>query len=317
MKVGVIGVGAMGCLFGAFLSPLADVTLLGHWPAQLAALRQNGLILVGVDGRSTRHTLAATDNPAAIAPADLALILVKSHQTDRAAALARQILKPDGLALTLQNGLGNREKLTAVLTPQNVALGITSQGATMLESGKIRHAGHGPTHLAFTAQTRERVTAVAALFNQAGLPTELTTNVDSLVWGKLAINAGINPLTALLGVRNGFLAENEAAKRVMMAAANETAVVAQALGIGLPYPDAGQRALEVAQATAANRSSMLQDVLRGAPTEIEAIGGAVVGNGRRAHIPTPINEKLLQLIADLEKHKQRWMIEDLAAHFNL
>lgn len=317
MNVTIVGVGAMGCLFGAFLSSLARVTLLGHWSAQLAALARDGLTLVGVDGRSSYHALTATNNPAAITPVDLVLILVKSHQTSRAAALAQRILKPDGLALTLQNGLGNLGKLTAVLGPHRAALGITSQGATMLEAGKIRHAGHGPTHLAYTPETKERITAAAALFNQAGLQTDLVENVDSLVWGKLAINCGVNPLTALLGVPNGFLAENELAKQVMMAAARETAVVAQALGIPQPFADAGQRALEVAQATAANRSSMLQDIQRGAPTEIEAICGAVVWNGRKQNIPTPINEKLLQLVKELEENDQRLMIKDLPAHFNL
>jgi 2-dehydropantoate 2-reductase len=154
---------------------------------------------------------------------------------------------------------------------------------------------------------------VANLFNQAGLTTHLVDNVDGLVWGKLAVSCGINPLTALLGVPNGFLAENESAKQVMMAAARETAVVAQTLDITLPFPDAGQRALEVAQATAANHSSMLQDISRGAPTEIEAICGAVIKYGRNAHIPTPINEKLLQLV----RNGQRLMIENLPDNFNL
>jgi 2-dehydropantoate 2-reductase len=313
MNVAVIGVGAMGCLFGAFLAPLANVTLLGHWPEQIAALSHDGLTLIGVDGRSTHHSIHATNNPTKMAPADLTLILVKSRQTEHAAQLARQILAPNGLALTLQNGLGNLEILTAVLGPHHAALGITSQGATMLQPGTVRHAGHGPTHLAYTTQTKERLTAVTNLFNQAGLTTHLVDNVDSLVWGKLAVNCGINPLTALLRVPNGFLAENEPAKQVMMAAARETAVVAQALGITLPYPDAGQRALEVAQATAANHSSMLQDVLRGAPTEIEAICGAVVGNGRRASIPTPINSKLLRMIKLEETGDWRLAIEKTLA----
>ncbi len=296
MNVVIIGVGAMGCLFGAFLSPLTPVTLLGRWPEQLAALAQDGLTVVEVDGRSSRHQLWATNNPPAIPPADLALILVKSGQTAQAAQTIQPILKPDGLALTLQNGLGNLEKLTAVLGANRAVLGITAQGATMLEPGKIRHAGHGPTHLAYTPETERRVTAVANLFNQAGLQTELADNVDSLVWAKLAVNCGINPLTALLGVPNGFLTENESAKQIMMAAARETAIVAQSLGITLPYPDAGKRALQVAQATAANHSSMLQDIQRGAPTEIEAICGAVVSNGRKTGIPTPINAELYRMI---------------------
>lgn len=296
MNVTIVGVGAMGCLFGAFLSPLAQVTLLGHWPEQIAALARDGLTLDGVDGRSNHHPIQATNDPTTVPPADLALILVKSRQTEQAAALAQQVLAPDGIALTLQNGLGNLEKLAAVLGPNHAALGTTSQGATLLEPGTVRHAGHGPTHLATTPQTREQLTAVAHLFNQAGFTTHLVDNVDSLVWGKLAVNCGINPLTALLGVPNGFLAANEPARQVMMAAARETAVVAQTLGITLPYPDAGRRALEVAQATAANHSSMLQDIVRGAPTEIEAICGAVVENGRRIGIPTPINSELLRMV---------------------
>ena len=103
------------------------------------------------------------------------------------------------------------------------------------------------------------------------------------------------------------LAQNESARQVMMAAARETAVVAQALGITLPYPDAGRRVLEVAQATAANHSSMLQDVLRGVPTEIEAICGAVVRNGRRHNILTPINSELLRLIK--LKEVRDWRLE--------
>ncbi len=313
MNVAIIGVGAMGCLFGAFLSPLAHVTLVGNWPEQLAALRQNGLTLWHGDGRSTQHSLAVTDNLAAIAPVDLALILVKSHQSTRAAVLAQQLLKPDGLALTLQNGLNNREQFTAVLGPNRIALGVTAQGATMLEPGQVRHAGVGLTHLAYTKETEAHIQSVHTLFNSAGLPTHMQENVDGLIWGKLAINCGINPLTALLGVPNGYLAENEQAKRVMMAAARETAVVSQTLGITLPYPDAGQHALEVAQATAANHSSMLQDVRRGAPTEIDAMCGAVVENGRLAGIPTPINEKLHQFMIN----NQRLKIEDLLVAFNL
>ncbi|MCB9418743.1 MAG: 2-dehydropantoate 2-reductase [Ardenticatenaceae bacterium] len=313
MHVVIIGVGAMGCLFGAFLSPLANVTLLGHWPEQLAALSHDRLALIGVDGRSNHYTIQATNDPTAVPPVDLALILVKSHQSEQAAALAKQILAPNGLALTLQNGLGNLEILTAELKPHHTALGTTAQGATMIKPGIVRHAGHGPTYLASTPATAGRLTAVARLFNQAGLTTHLVDNVDGLVWGKLAVNCGINPLTALLGVPNGFLAENEPARHVMMAAARETAVVAQALGVTLPYPDAGQRALEVAQATAANHSSMLQDILRGAPTEIEAICGAVVENGRYAGIPTPVNEKLHQFVIN----NQRLKIEDLLVAFNL
>ncbi|MBX3060951.1 MAG: 2-dehydropantoate 2-reductase [Anaerolineae bacterium] len=302
MKIAIIGIGAMGSLFGAHLHPLADVTLLGEWPEQLATLRENGLLVEMTDGRTFRTPLRATNIIADVSPADLALILVKSHKTAAAANVARQLLAEDGLTLTLQNGLGNLETLAHELTPHPAALGVTSAGAAMAGPGHVRVAGMGHTYLAPPTGPGARVTLaeVAALFQQAGFPTDLTDNPISLVWGKLAINAGINPLTALLRVPNGYLAEEPAAQTIMFQAANEAAAVAQAQGISLPYADAAQRALDVARGTATNQSSMLQDILRGARTEIEAICGAVVRYGRAYRVPTPVNEVLLAEIKKLE-----------------
>lgn len=292
MNFVIIGVGAMGCLFAWRLAPFTAVTLLGSWPQQVQTIRQNGLTLIEPDGRFRHQSIHITNQLAEIPPADIVLIAVKSHQTERAARQAQQILAPQGLVLTLQNGIGNLETITAVITKNPVTLGTTSEGATIVEPGVVRHAGRGHTYLTQTQETAVLIQQIAALFHQAGFQTEITNNVDGLIWGKLAVNAGINPLTALLRVPNGFLAENETARDIMQAAANEVAQVAAAQGIELPFADAGQRALEVAQATAANHSSMLQDVLRGAPTEIDVICGAVVEYGRLHNIPTPINEQL-------------------------
>jgi pantoate--beta-alanine ligase len=277
MNITIIGIGAMGCLFGAYLSRAANVMLLGHWPEQVAALRQNGLRLLGPDGQERHYWLNVTTSADQSPPADLVLVLVKSYQTGAAATAAAQVLAPEGVVVTLQNGLGNVAQLTAVLDPTRVTLGITAQGATLLQPGLLRHAGHGPTHLVQTEKTavpfHQVVQRLAHLLQQAGLETHLVEDANGLVWGKLAVNAAINPLTALLNVPNGFLAQNPTARKFMFAAAREAAAVAQGLGITLPYPDAAQRALQVAQATAANYSSMCQDVRRGRPTEIEAICG--------------------------------------------
>ncbi len=292
MNLTIIGVGAMGSLFGSRLAPFANVTLLGNWQEQLQAVQQNGLTLIEPNGRSRQQAIHITNQPEKIPPSDVVLIAVKSHQTERAAQQAKQILAPTGLVLTLQNGIGNLETITAVITQNSVTLGTTSEGATMVEPGVVRHAGWGQTYLTQTEETAVTIQQITTLFEQAGFHSEISDNVDGLIWGKLAINAGINPLTALLRVPNGFLAENETVRAIMQTAADEVAQVATAQNIHLPFADAGQRALEVAQATAANHSSMLQDVLRGAPTEIDVICGAVVKHGRLHNIPTPINEQL-------------------------
>lgn len=299
--IAIFGVGAMGTLFGSRLSTAANVTLFGNWAEQIDTLRRDGLTITYPDGRQSNYHLPITNNLSRIPSADIALILVKSHQTERAARQAAQILKPDGLAITLQNGLGNLEKLAEAVGQQRAALGITAQGATIRAPGQLYHAGQGPTHLAKIAGPQEkRLEEAAALFNSVGLETTLVDNADSLVWGKLAINAGINPLTALFEVPNGALAEDERLRQVMAAAANEVAQIAAAQGIRLPYNDAANRTVEVSRATATNRSSMLQDVSRAAPTEIDAISGAVVRFGKRLGIPTPVNEFLLRVVKDKE-----------------
>jgi 2-dehydropantoate 2-reductase len=129
-----------------------------------------------------------------------------------------------------------------------------------------------------------------------------------LIWGKLAVNAGINPLTGLLQVPNGYLATNAVARSLMNKAAKETEAVASAQNIALPYADAAEQALQVAQATATNRSSMAQDVARGAPTEIDSICGAIVRFGRELHISTPVNQALLQLIR-IQIDQGNWLEE--------
>jgi 2-dehydropantoate 2-reductase len=312
MRIAIIGIGAMGCLFGAKLSRVAEVTLVGHWPAQLAALHEHGLRLIDPDGRSRTLPLSATDDPKTLAPADLALILVKSYQTAQAAVVAQQLLAPHGVALTLQNGLGNLEQLTAVLGPKRANLGITSEGAALLEPGVVRHAGTGHTTFADPRRTAppEPVEGaiegaiyprqIAELFAAAGFATSLSPHVAGLVWGKLAVNAGINPLTAVLQVPNGFLAENATARQLMQLAAQEVAKVAAAQNIQLPFEAAAQ-ALAVAKATAANHSSMRQDVANGRPTEIGAICGAVVAAGRRCGVATPVNGVLQTAVQQAEQ----------------
>ncbi len=300
LHIAIFGVGAMGSLFGSRLTPMAHVTLFGHWAEQIKTLKQKGLSITHPDGDQSNHNLQVTNNLSEIKSVDIALILVKGHQTAKAAQQAAQVLQPDGLAITLQNGLGNLEILADHVGRQRAALGVTAQGATVLAPGHLRHAGQGPTYLAGMPEQATRINQVADLFNNAGLETEVVDNPDGLVWGKLAINAGINPLTAVLEVPNGALAQDKNLYQVMSAAANEVARVAAAQGIKLPYGNAANRTAEVSRATASNRSSMLQDMSRAAPTEIDAISGAVVRFGQRLGVPTPVNEFLLRLVKDKE-----------------
>lgn len=303
MRIAIIGAGALGCLLGFSLADVAEVTLVSGSAERAAAIAAGGLRREAAGAEDARAVRAVSD-PAEAYPADAALVVVKAGQTARAAAMAAALLGPGGVAYTLQNGLGGREILAAALSPGRAGQGVTALGATLLGPGRVRHAGTGPT--AFGSEPdRALAAALAGLFERAGLPADVSDDIDGLVWGKLLANAGINALSALLRVPNGALAELPAARALLERAVAEAAAVADARGTRLPYADPAAHALGVARATAANRSSMLQDVLRGAPTEVAAINGAVVREGARLGVPTPINSALLALVEALDESAAR------------
>ncbi len=290
----IVGTGALATLFGARLGRQTAVTMLGTWQEAVAAINRDGLFVEGEPGTRVR----ATTDPAERAGASLALVLVKAWQTGRVAQQIQSFLSPEGVALTLQNGLGNYETLAATLGEERVVLGTTTQGATLLGPGQVREGGRGVTHVA----EHPRLGPLAALLQAAGFETEAVgaDNLQALIWGKLAVNCAVNPLTALLRVPNGELLKRPDALPIMDTAAREVEAVAGAQGIRLPYADAAKRVREVAAATANNRSSMFQDILRGGMTEIDAINGAVAREGARLGVETPMNTTLWRLVKALE-----------------
>jgi 2-dehydropantoate 2-reductase len=237
----------------------------------------------------------ATADPAECAGARLALVLVKSWQTERAARQLAECLAPDGLALTLQNGLGNRESLEHALGAERVALGVTTTGATLVGPGQVRPGGEGTVSVG----EHPRLELLVSLLRQAGFAVEVVPEADDLLWSKLVVNAAINPLTALLRCPNGELVVRPSARELMGSAAREAAAVAEALGRQLTYADPVAISEDVARRTGANHSSMFQDVLRGAPTENDAICGAIVAAGEKRGVPTPVNRTLWLLVKAL------------------
>lgn len=300
LRIGIIGIGALASFFAARLDELADVVLVGSWQPQLAALA-TGLTLVHLDGRETQHQVTAVNDSTLIPPVDVVLVLLKSWQTAAAPARIAPILLPGGLVITLQNGLGNRETLAAALPERIVGQGVITLGATLLRPGVVRHAGEGSIYLAEPQPAHMLFVPLVTLLQRAGLAVQVSDNVDRLVWGKLAVNAAINPLTAVYRLTNGQLTTNTALRRLMSLAADEVTAVALAQGITLPFADAAAEALRVAINTFHNRSSMLQDVENGRATEIDAICGAVVQAGEQWGVPTPVNARLWRWVKEVER----------------
>jgi 2-dehydropantoate 2-reductase len=289
----VIGTGALSTLFAARLSEAGHhVSMLGTWKDGIQALNQNGARVSELNGKERAFKVYATDNPSEVNDVKHAIVLVKSWQTKRVAEKLKGILAPDGMVLTLQNGLGNRETLARDLGAERVALGVTTTGATLLGPGLVKVGGEGVISL----EQNQALGPLEAALRSSNFNLQIVRDAKSLVWGKLIINAAINPLTALLQVPNGELLSHPLARKAMNALAWEATEVAQAEQVSLPFSNPIEAVEEVARKTAKNLSSMFQDVRRGAPTEIDAICGAVTKRGETHGIKTPYNRSCWQLV---------------------
>ncbi len=304
MKIAVVGAGAMGSLFGALLAEAGhEVWLCDVWVEHVRAVNQDGL-QIEREGSIRTVRINATTDPGRIGGADLVIIFVKSTQTGSAAETAGKIAGLDGTIMTLQNGMGNADSIAEVIAPDRILAGTTSHGATMLGAGRIRHAGIGATTIGSWAETnqgQQRAKQFADFFNSAGIETQAVGDVRSVVWNKLLINIGINAITALCGIKNGQLLDMAITRELSHRAVEEAMAVARAQQVEINN-DVVDIVFKVAEATAANRSSMGQDVDNKRQTEIEAINGFIVREAKRLGLEAPVNFALTALIETLQAH---------------
>jgi len=304
MKIAIIGAGAMGCLYGAKLSlaPENKIFLINRWKEHVDALNAHGL-LIESGGEFTKYeNFTASTDVSGVGYADLAIICVKSTSTKQAMEEHIGVFGPDTAVLTLQNGLGNVELISEVIGSKNVIAGITAQGSTVLGPGKVRHAGVGKSVIGELDGNRtKRIENVCEMFNKADLETSISDDIMSVIWSKLMVNVGINALSGITKLHNGELLEHPEIAELLELAVTEGAAVARAKGIKLEFDDPVSRAKDVCVATAKNKSSMLQDILKKKKTEIDMINGAIVREGGKLGISTPVNLALMNLIKFIEK----------------
>ena len=292
----VVGTGALATLFAARLGATVPVTVFGSWMEAIARFRRHGAILES-GGRTITATVRATARSEECRGGWLAFVLVKSGETGRAADAVRSFLGPNGLAVTLQNGLGNAETLASALGADRLLVGSAEVGATLVAPARARHGGGNLVRLATHPRTRE----VTELLSRAGFEVEIVPEARQLLWETLLATAPLLPLTALLGLPNGEVLRRPSSRALLEAAAREVTATARAGGVNLPDGDPADAVRRVAKATSGNVSSMLQDVRRGVRTEVDAINGAVVREARRLGVAAPVNEALWLAVSALDE----------------
>ena len=303
----IAGAGALGSVFGALLRGAGhEVALLGR-AAHVDAIAARGLVVAGLWGEHRATGLQLATDPRQLKGTfDVILITVKSYDTRAMARAVAAQLPPHGVMISLQNGLGNAEVLAEEVGPQRVLAARVIFGAEAVEPGTVRVTVYaepvliGALHRGVDAGLDAQAHAWAECIAASGIPTEYCTDITAALWGKVLYNAALNPLGALLGVHYGALGEDARTRAIMNTVIDEAFAVAVAEGVVLPWASAAAYCTvfydRLLPATFHHRSSMLQDLERGRPTEIDAINGQVWRRGARHALRTPANEWLTRLI---------------------
>lgn len=303
----IAGAGALGSVIGGMLARAGErVTLLGRKP-HLEAIAARGLEIEGLWGEHrVRGIELATDGSELCGPYAAVLVTAKAYDTATVGRLVAPHLGPDSVVISVQNGLGNVEALEAAVGKGRVIGGRVIFGAEVVSVGRVRVTVYADPLLLGAPDpcARPELQAAAARWaerlDRAGVPAEPTERIAAALWGKVLYNAPLNPLGALLGCRYGELAADPDARMLMDGIIEEAFTVAHAEGIELPWADAAAYREtfygRLVPVTADHRSSMLQDLERGRPTEVDAINGAVWARGRRRNIAAPLNAAMTRLM---------------------
>ncbi len=293
-RVGIIGSGAMGTLFGFHLAAHCDITMLDRNPAVLDAIEQNGGLSVNdATPRSVRVGRHSRD----LFGSNIVFLFVKAVDTLRALRPFAGELSPSTPIVSLQNGVGNEDAIkTALGGVVPVVLGITTESSLTMAPGRVRSSEEGNTIIGSAGASPATSRSVAQLLTQSGMRAAVVYDIRPHLWGKLVANAAINAVSALLDCESGEVLKDPNAARLAEALAEEAASVAAALKINLPFVNPWQYVTEVIAVGADSKSSMAFDLESGHPSEIDHINGAVAAAGRRTGVPTPYNDAMVRLI---------------------
>lgn len=308
MKIAILGAGALGCAMGGVLTEAGnEVWLINRNANQVEAMKNQGLVLRtdGADRSIAVHATTTADGvDTASGAIDLVVVLVKSFHTEQAMSAAMSLLGPDTAVLSLQNGLGHEDILADIVGRHRLLAGKTYVGGTQLAPGHVISGTRGKETIIgeLDGGVSERARTIADTFSRAGLETLVSDNIMATIWEKLLVNVATGALSGITGLPYGKLYGVPEVEACAVAAVREGMAVAAASGITLATTDPRSAWLKAGAGLPADfKASMLQSLEKGSVTEIDYINGAVVRQGARYGVPTPVNESLVACIKGLER----------------
>ncbi|MBK9082738.1 MAG: ketopantoate reductase family protein [Rhizobiales bacterium] len=304
MRICILGAGSLGSAIGGTLAEAGhEVTLVARNRAHVEAVNERGLILRSDVGDRTVRPRAALD-ASGVGAVDLAIVLVKSRDTAAVMHAARHVVGPATVVMSLQNGLGQEDVLGEIVGAAHIVAGKTYVGGLMLAPGHVLASARGRETIVgeLDGSMSPRIVAIAQAFTEAGLATVASPNILGAIWDKLLVNVATGALAAVTGLPYGDLYAVPELEATAVAAVAEAMAVARARGVAIAASDPREPWAKAGAGLPAEfRTSMLQSLDKGAPTEIDFINGAVVRAAAGTGVPTPVNATLVALVKGLER----------------
>ena len=309
MRIYMIGAGAMGGVYGGLIKRAGyDVTLVDLREDHVAAIKRDGLKVEGERGTHVIPIPVHTSHEG-LPAGDLAIIFTDASSTREAARTAQALLKAEGFAMTLQNGIGNVEALVDELGRARVVAGVSMNSAANPEAGRSVYTNADMTSIGeLDGGESERIRAVADMLNKAEIQTEIVSDPMSYVYGKFVLNCGVNALAAVSGLRSGEVYRTPELRTLQGHIIDEVLAVVDAKGWTLSEADPRGKILHHTQLRF-NKPSMLQHIEQGRRTEIDAINGAIVREAKALGIAVPYNEAVVAIVKGLEKSRRQLLHE--------
>ena len=310
----MIGAGALGSLLGSKLagSSGTEVVFVDSWKEIISTVNKKGIAVQNEQGdQETVTDLKAfyhqdkecEEFKNLEGSADIVIVSSKCHHTEKYIETIGQVLnKKSGIIVVVQNGIGIFDRLKKKFGKERTTIGIVNYGSKILETGRIQHTKSGSV---FFGESNNELVAngvnkLKSRLLEVGFDVKMKPDLRKIVFEKLMVNSCINPLTAILDVPNGYVRSDKYCVKMVNNIVEECIAVANSVGYEFDHKASVEHVLHVADMTETNISSMLQDIRRGADTEIDFINGQVVRLGKKYNIPTPLSETCLNLVHALE-----------------
>ncbi len=300
MRIALIGSGAMGMLFGGYLSKDNPVVLIDIDRAKVDMINQKGIVIQEPGGKTIEAHPRAAYSADELGEMDLVILSVKAMHSSSALMANRRLIGPDTYVMSLQNGSGHEAVMKEFVAQKNIVIGTTQHNSSVIEPGVIHHGGGGKTFIGSITGEVGGLKSIEKTFNQCGFETEISGNIQRKIWEKLFINTSASVLTAILQSKLGFLLESGHAWRLAEQLIREAVAAANGEGMGFEEEkviDELHRLLEQAKE---GYTSIYADIRDGRKTEVDTISGAVVSAGKRNNVPAPCHEFVVGLIHAME-----------------